>query len=647
MARVPFLGRLFWHEYLALFGSLALVAIEVIIRVITLGLPQPVIRLGYRASRALFNRLSSQKSKQARDTKKSISHSIATCSDFTDLCALWGYFAEEHIVQTKDGYLLGVHRLPFRKGEEGSGFQVNTGGNSISKPVVYLHHGLLMNSEIWVCLTEEERCLPFALVNQGYDVWLGNNRGNKYSKKSTKCSPQSTEFWNFSIDDFAFHDIPDTINYILETTRQTSLSYIGFSQGTAQAFATLAIHPDLNQKVNLFLALAPAMSPAGLANGIVDSLVKTSPHLLFLTFGRRSILSSATMWQSILYPPIFVRVIDVCLKFLFGWLSKNMTVHQKLAAYPHLYSFTSTKSVVHWFQIIRNKTFQMYDDDAAGWMRITATDRYYKPARFPTRNIKTPIVLVYGGSDSLVDIRVMLKELPRHTIAAEIPHYEHLDFLWAQDVDKLIFPHVFEALKYTSAHLTDSVNGTSRYLANKFGDTSYLHRRQAGGQGWSEDEGGSSSGYDTESGTQTKPVPGTKTFAQQQREMPYRSTYSLNSDLSPRSPAVASWVAQQQRQQRGKMSDHDQSGDESSHENTVPSQKVVKFGETSDNNNDNHGLRKKRSKLSDDGSHSVPLGRTSPVHLPHIDAKGISVGASRASLGAGTSRPSTDPKAVR
>lgn len=29
-----------------------------------------------------------------------------------------------------------------------------------------------MNSEIWVCLTEKERCLPFVLVDSGYDVWV-------------------------------------------------------------------------------------------------------------------------------------------------------------------------------------------------------------------------------------------------------------------------------------------------------------------------------------------------------------------------------------------------------------------------------------------------------------------------------------------
>lgn len=249
------------------------------------------------------------------------------------------------------------------------------------------------------------------------------------------------------MDQFAFHDIPDSINYILETTTQPSLSYIGFSQGTAQAFATLSIHPTLNDKVDVFIALAPAMSPAGLSNGIVDSLVKASPEVIFLAFGRRSILSSATMWQALLYPPIFIRIIDMSLSFLFGWTAKNISTHQKLAAYPHLYSFTSTKSVVHWFQIIRNKSFQMYDDDVQAPLSLGASDRYYKVAKFPTRNIKTPIVLIYGGSDSLVDIRVMLKELPRHTIAKEIPHFEHLDFLWAQEVETLVFPHVFSALE--------------------------------------------------------------------------------------------------------------------------------------------------------------------------------------------------------
>lgn len=445
MSGIPLIGRLHIHEYLALVASFTLLILEGIARSITLLLPTPIIRFLYRLSRNAFNSLSSPYSRRARNRKKGISSPIAHAEGFAEMCELYGYVAEEHIVQTKDGYLLGVHRLAWRKGEEGQ--RVNAGPDTIQKKIVYLHHGLLMNSDVWVCITEHERCLPFLLVDQGYDVWLGNNRGNKYSKKSLHAGPTEIPFWNFSIDQFAFHDIPDTIHYILNTTSQKSLSYIGFSQGTAQAFAALSIHPTLNSKIDVFIALAPAMAPPGLASGIVSSLVKANPEVLYLAFGRRAILGSAPMWQALLYPAIFSWCVDKGLVFLFGWRTENITPHQKLAAYPHLYSFTSTKSVVHWFQIIRNGTFQMYDDEVTSPASFSTGSKYYKVAKFPTRNIRTPIVLIYGGSDSLVDIKVMLRELPRHTVAKCIPKYEHLDFLWAHDVNKLVFPHVLEALE--------------------------------------------------------------------------------------------------------------------------------------------------------------------------------------------------------
>lgn len=146
-----------------------------------------IIQLCYRISRRLFNRFRSQASKKSESKNKSrpsislqhrnankqqdISTSIRNASDFVDLCALFGYYAEEHVVQTGDGYLLGLHRLAWRKGEEDQ--KVNHGKNSIRKNVVYMHHGLLMNSEVWVCLTDEQRCLPFKLVDKGYDVWVG------------------------------------------------------------------------------------------------------------------------------------------------------------------------------------------------------------------------------------------------------------------------------------------------------------------------------------------------------------------------------------------------------------------------------------------------------------------------------------------
>lgn len=198
---------------------------------------------------------------------------------------------------------------------------------------------------------------------------------------------------------------------------------------------------------------------------------------MYLFFGRRSILPSTTMWQSILYPPIFASVIDASLSFLFSWSGRNITPLQKVAAYAHLYSTASVKAVVHWFQIMRNAEFTMYDDDVQSGISPRAGGQgksrfHYRPARFPTRNIRAPTVLLYGTSDSLVDIDVMLHQLPDGTRAIPLEGYEHVDILWGEHVDKDVIPEVLNALK-TNTHkhfelplaLTNSIE--RNFLENK------------------------------------------------------------------------------------------------------------------------------------------------------------------------------------
>jgi hypothetical protein len=40
-------------------------------------------------------------------------------------------------------------------------------------------------------------CAAYLLSDAGYDVWLGNARGNVYSTKHEILSPSSSKFWAF------------------------------------------------------------------------------------------------------------------------------------------------------------------------------------------------------------------------------------------------------------------------------------------------------------------------------------------------------------------------------------------------------------------------------------------------------------------
>lgn len=103
---------------------------------------------------------------------------------------------------------------------------------------MYLQHGLVDSSDTWV-VNDEELAPGFYLANLGYDVWVGNSRGNRYSHPH--LSPKVKEFWNFTFDDMARHDLPAAFLYINQLTAR-KIHYIGHSQGTMIMFIALAEH---------------------------------------------------------------------------------------------------------------------------------------------------------------------------------------------------------------------------------------------------------------------------------------------------------------------------------------------------------------------------------------------------------------------
>lgn len=132
------------------------------------------------------------------------------------------------------------------------------------------------------------------------------------------------------------------LQYVVNYTGVKRVSYLGFSQGTAQCFAALATQPRTVARVNSFVALSPAATvrglwcaacrgcaphrvcAAGLAPSLLRSLVEANHEFIYLLLGKKAALPYSNSWSEILSVKSFTNVIDVSLKFLFGWTMENV-----------------------------------------------------------------------------------------------------------------------------------------------------------------------------------------------------------------------------------------------------------------------------------------------------------------------------------
>lgn len=124
-----------------------------------------------------------------------------------------GYPLEKHVYTTSDGYINTLYRIPGKSKED----------SEPGKPVVLYQHGLV-DSCVSI-LDGELNSIGIRLVNLGYDLWLNNSRGNRYSRDHRfidvdACDIEDSEkYWGFSFQELASHDQPAVWSYILAETK--------------------------------------------------------------------------------------------------------------------------------------------------------------------------------------------------------------------------------------------------------------------------------------------------------------------------------------------------------------------------------------------------------------------------------------------
>ncbi|PAV83207.1 hypothetical protein WR25_03467 [Diploscapter pachys] len=177
------------------------------------------------------------------DVQMNISINPESLMDVPEIVRHWGYPIETYEVLTEDEYILTLHRIPHGR----------SGSKNKDKPVVFLQHGLLCTSSIWL-LNLPHQSPGFIFADKGYDVWLGNMRGNTYSKSHLKMSSRNPNYWRFSWDEMAKYDIPAMINFVLKTTKQKHLYCVGHAQGALTMFAKLSRDQSFAKKLfyNIF-----------------------------------------------------------------------------------------------------------------------------------------------------------------------------------------------------------------------------------------------------------------------------------------------------------------------------------------------------------------------------------------------------------
>eukprot|EP00063_Salmo_salar_P038923 XP_014013758.1 PREDICTED: lysosomal acid lipase/cholesteryl ester hydrolase-like isoform X2 [Salmo salar] len=357
--------------------------------------------------------------------------------NISEIIRHWGYPTEEHDVVTEDGYILSVNRIPhgLKKGDD-------------PKPAVFLQHGLLAAGSNWVT-NLPNTSLAYLLADAGYDVWIGNSRGNTWSRRHLTLSPDHNEFWQFSYDEMAKKDLPAVVNHILKTTGQEQIYYIGHSQGTTIAFVAFSSMPELASKIKMFFGLAPVATVAFTASPM-SKLSIFPDFLIWDVFGKKDFMPQSALIKWFATNVCSKKPLsELCGNLFFvlcGFDELNLNMTRTPVYTSHCPAGTSVQNMIHWSQAVHGGKLMAYDYGRAGNM---AHYNQSTPPLYNIQDMKVPTALWSGGHDTLADpkdVAVLLNQVPNLVYHRHIEHWEHLDFIWGLDAPQEMYSEIIKLM---------------------------------------------------------------------------------------------------------------------------------------------------------------------------------------------------------
>lgn len=141
--------------------------------------------------------------------------------EFEDIVKENGFGFENHYVVTDDGYILSV-------------FHIINPHSEPNAPAVFMQHGIIDTADCFI-MNHPDETSAFVFSRAGYDVWLGNSRGNRFSRKHTHLNPDSwnpqerKEFFDYSFQEQAEYDLIPMIDLVRAKTGQDKVTYVGHS----------------------------------------------------------------------------------------------------------------------------------------------------------------------------------------------------------------------------------------------------------------------------------------------------------------------------------------------------------------------------------------------------------------------------------